>query len=411
MVITSSTIALIQQLGDDLTKEVLESRSPPGSVERCQDLVTALSIERMTFDILQSTRIGVTVGKVIKALKRHLRTAAADNDGDHVSEWKGMMEELTALVKQWKELAANSKNKNSVAAAAVTVKESKAASTVVSTSTTTKSCPPGTVAEYRDRLVKHNKELYKDPPVLPPRLTTTARQGRKSQVVVSFCDEPPKRDKKTGMLTFSMMANDPDQQEQSNSDKATLKRLMESFHPNRTPEEILRAGAFGGTYFRAIHSAVTNQLYNPQQVLADTVRPSWIKGLDASKMLTSLTYHVHINKYGVKCGGSLGMWESSGWISEIDPYGWFQWYCRFYQGRRSTDDARQISRWAKSAGPTGRFRSQLCNKILAAAGSSSSAKKSCDNYGISPVIRQTLLHWGLEITQDVLEAHRKRVGK
>ena len=47
-------------------------------------------------------------------------------------------------------------------------------------------------------------------------------------------------------------------------------------------------------------------------------------------------------------------------------YGWYQWYCRFYQGRRCSDDARQISRWLKSAGPKGRFRSQLCNKILAA---------------------------------------------
>ena len=97
------------------------------------------------------------------------------------------------------------------------------------------------------------------------------------------------------------------------------------------------------------------------------------------------------------------MWESSGWIVDCDPYGWFQWYCRFYQGRRCSDDARQISRWCKSAGPKGRFRSQLCNKILA-------AKTSCGNASISPVIRQTLLHWGLEITEIVLEKHRKRVG-
>merc|ERR1712025_882347 len=78
----------------------------------------------------------------------------------------------------------------------------------------------------------------------------------------------------------------------------------------------------------------------------------------------SQVYRKHINKYGVKCGGSLGMWESSGWISDSDPYGWFQWYCRFYNGRRCEDDSRQISRWLKSAGAKGRFRSQLCNKIL-----------------------------------------------
>jgi hypothetical protein len=42
------------------------------------------------------------------------------------------------------------------------------------------------------------------------------------------------------------------------------------------------------------------------------------------KQVTSKTYRVEMNKYGVKCGGDLNMWESSGWISTIDPYGWFQ---------------------------------------------------------------------------------------
>jgi hypothetical protein len=38
-----------------------------------------------------------------------------------------------------------------------------------------------------------------------------------------------------------------------------------------------------------------------------------------------------VNRYKVKCGASLEMWEQSGWIVAQDPYGWFQWYCRFYQ--------------------------------------------------------------------------------
>lgn len=117
-------------------------------------------------------------------------------------------------------------------------------------------------------------------------------------------------------------------------------------------------------------------------------------------MLTSANYDPSMNKYGVKCGGSLGMWESSGWISEVDPYGWFQWYCRFYQGRRCSDDARQISRWLKIAGPKGRFKSQLCNKIM-------SANSRADDESISPVIRQTLFHWGLLITEDIVAAHRQ----
>lgn len=104
---------------------------------------------------------------------------------------------------------------------------------------------------------------------------------------------------------------------------------FKEFFPNKTPEEVLRGGAFGGTYFRPITSAVTNLTYKPAEVLADTVHPDWISGLP-SNMLTSNTYRVEINKHGVKCGGSLGMWESSGWMADSDPYGWFQWYCRFY---------------------------------------------------------------------------------
>tara|TARA_B100001057_G_scaffold219295_1_gene219604 strand:- start:129 stop:749 length:621 start_codon:yes stop_codon:yes gene_type:complete len=161
------------------------------------------------------------------------------------------------------------------------------------------------------------------------------------------------------------------------------------FKPNLTPKQVLQSGSFGGTYFRDIHSNVTKKNYKGKEVIKEFPK-HWFNGLDIDTMITSQNYDKKLNKYGVKCGSSLEAWEGSGWIDKQDPYGWFQWYCRFYRGRRTDDDKRQIDRWLKLAGPKGRFKNRLLNMIK---------KKgvSKNDFTVSPVIRQVLLHWAYQV--------------
>ena len=111
------------------------------------------------------------------------------------------------------------------------------------------------------------------------------------------------------------------------------------FGTNKTPVEIIKAGAFGVTYFRDIYSGINGKWY----------RKSWkeldeLKNID-QKYYCSNYYDASVNKYNVKCGTSLRFWENKGWIHSIDPYGWFWWYFRYWLGRRSVNDERQINRW------------------------------------------------------------------
>jgi hypothetical protein len=148
---------------------------------------------------------------------------------------------------------------------------------------------PFSTGAYLSRLKQQKKELYKNPPVLPP-----------PRVIIE--DEYvalPSRDEMSGCLTFPC-GND-----------SSLKALLEDFHPTQAPEEVLRGGSFGGTYFRTIVSAVTNKRYAGIEALKDTVPDEWIKGLNKTTMFTSDIYRKEVNKFGTKCGGSLGMWEVS----------------------------------------------------------------------------------------------------
>mgnify|MGYP001173530612 FL=1 len=163
------------------------------------------------------------------------------------------------------------------------------------------------------------------------------------------------------------------------------------FSPNLTPWEIFSNGSFGGTYWRPIFSSVIGEeLKNQHLEFAD-----WWEGIPPD-MLTSSKYLKKINSYGVSCGTSLEMWESKGWIDPQDPYGWIQWYCRFFKGRRSPDDDRQIRRWNSFAGPKGRFRNQLINRIIA-------KNTTHDDFRVSPAIRQSLQHWAYRLTSHDFE--------
>jgi hypothetical protein len=158
------------------------------------------------------------------------------------------------------------------------------------------------------------------------------------------------------------------------------------FTPNLTPYEIFSQGAFGGTYWRRIHSGVTSREYSGLHHKYKWDLPE--------TLLSSPICDVAKNKYRVASGTSLVYWEGKGWINPQDPYGWVQWYCEFYNGRRSDDDERQIARWLAFAGPKGRFLRRLAGMI-------GSAKKLND-YTISPVIRQGLHQWAKVITEEDL---------
>lgn len=154
------------------------------------------------------------------------------------------------------------------------------------------------------------------------------------------------------------------------------------FTPNITPDEMFSMGIMGGSYFRKIKSPKTKKTY-PEQYK----KYPFLKKID-KKLYACDVYNKDVNYFKVSVGTSYLFWMSKNWINEsVDPFGWIEWYCNFYYGRRCDDDERQIKRWLRIAGKNGRFRKQLQNKITSILSNDLEVYKG---------LRQTLLHWGYD---------------
>ncbi len=104
------------------------------------------------------------------------------------------------------------------------------------------------------------------------------------------------------------------------------KKFDTRFKPDLTPKEMLELGVFGGKYMTDCQNEFPK---------------SWF----TKAKLSPEKYDKNLNYFKVRASQSLVIWQKNGWIHKDDPRGWFQWYCRYYMGRRHEDDERQIKRW------------------------------------------------------------------
>jgi len=134
------------------------------------------------------------------------------------------------------------------------------------------------------------------------------------------------------------------------------------FTPDLTPKEMLRLGIFGGKYMTDCQQEYPR---------------SWF----ARAKLSPKHRNPELNLFNVDASQPLSVWRKNGWIHPDDPRGWFQWYCRYYMGRRMPEeDNRQIKRWKA-------IRRHLAQ-----------IRRNCDEGDIScrPRQRQALLHWAYD---------------
>ena len=110
------------------------------------------------------------------------------------------------------------------------------------------------------------------------------------------------------------------------TDKKESEDFYKLFKPQLTPQKMLEMGVFGGSYF--------------DKKIKEYPK-SWFKNAKLSK-----NFDVEKNRFKVKAGLTRKEWLSKGWFFKEDPLGWFQWYCRFSNGRRIPHiDKIQIKRW------------------------------------------------------------------
>ena len=140
------------------------------------------------------------------------------------------------------------------------------------------------------------------------------------------------------------------------------KNYAPEFKPQLTPKEMLELGVFEGVYFRDKTNEFPKSWYANAKLSSDGKR------------------HKELNFFKVAASQPLKVWQEKGWIHPDDPRGWFQWYARYYLGRRHEDDERQIKRWKAMV----RHIAQI--------------KHNCrpGDMFCRPKQRQALLHWAYD---------------
>lgn len=119
------------------------------------------------------------------------------------------------------------------------------------------------------------------------------------------------------------------------------KNFAHGFNPHYSPGEILKLGAFEGKYLNDCHDEFPREWFKNAKVSEEKADPS-------------------INLFGIKSRLSLKEWKRRKWIKGPDVRGWFQWYCRYWIGRRDPElDAHQIARWRSFRRHAGQIRASI----------------------------------------------------